>query len=60
MNRIRLPELILIIILFIVLLILSFRSANINDKKDVKINKNEPKTTEKKKNEQKKENIWIR
>jgi len=57
MNRIRLPKLILIIILFIVLLILSFRSANINDKKDVKINKNEPKTTEKKKNEQKKENI---
>lgn len=53
MNRIRLPKLILIIILFIVLLILSFRSANINDKKDVKINKNEPKTTEKKKNEQK-------
>ena len=37
MNRIRLPKLILIIILFIVLLILSFRSANINDKKDVKI-----------------------
>ena len=57
MNRIRLPELILIIILFIVLLILPFRSANINDKKDVKINKNEPKMTEKKKNEQKKENI---
>ena len=57
MNRIRLPKLILIISLFIVLLILSFTSANINDKKDVKINKNEPKTTEKKKNEQKKENI---